>query len=88
MQTDNAHSAPPRPTLVRTLGQWDLTSIGVNQVIGAGIFVLPASVALLVGQASSPLVWIVSAAVNVLIILCFAEAGSQFRDAGGPYLYA
>ena len=88
MQTDNTPSAPSRPTLVRTLGQWDLTSIGVNQVIGAGIFVLPASVALLVGQASSPLVWIVAAAVNVLIILCFAEAGSQFRDAGGPYLYA
>ncbi len=77
-----------RPTLLRTLGKWDLTSIGINQVIGAGIFVLPASVALLVGQASSPLVWIVAAAVNALIILCFAEAGSQFRNAGGPYLYA
>jgi amino acid transporter len=77
-----------QPTLVRTLGKWDLTSIGINQVIGAGIFVLPASVALLVGQASSPLVWIVAATVNALIILCFAEAGSKFRDAGGPYLYA
>jgi amino acid transporter len=88
MENRNAHSEPSGPTLVRTLGQWDLTSIGVNQVIGAGIFVLPASVAALVGQASSPLVWIVAAAVNALIILCFAEAGSQFRDAGGPYLYA
>lgn len=88
MQTHSAQSAPSGPTLVRTLGQWDLTSIGVNQVIGAGIFVLPASVAALVGQPSSPLVWIVAAAVNALIILCFAEAGSQFRDAGGPYLYA
>jgi amino acid transporter len=88
METNNAHSEPSSPTLVRTLGQWDLTSIGVNQVIGAGIFVLPASVAALVGQASSPLVWVVAAAVNALIILCFAEAGSQFRDAGGPYLYA
>jgi len=77
-----------RPTLLRTLKQWDLTAIGVNQVIGAGIFVLPASVAALVGQAASPLVWIVAAAVNVLIIICFAEAGSRFRDAGGPYLYA
>jgi amino acid transporter len=81
-------SQESRPTLLRTLGQWDLTAIGVNQVIGAGIFVLPASVALLVGQAASPLVWIVAAAVNALIILCFAEAGTRFRDAGGPYLYA
>ena len=29
-----------RPTLIRTLGQWDLTAIGVNQVIGAGIVAL------------------------------------------------
>jgi amino acid transporter len=74
--------------MLRTLGQWDLTAIGVNQVIGAGIFLLPAAAALYVGQAASPLVWIVAAAVNVLIVLCFAEAGSQFREAGGPYLYA
>jgi amino acid transporter len=81
-------SPASRPTMLRTLGQWDLTAIGVNQVIGAGIFLLPAAAALYVGQAASPLVWIVAAAVNILIILCFAEAGSQFRDAGGPYLYA
>lgn len=87
MSSEN-HLPTPRPTLVRTLSQWDLTAIGVNQVIGAGIFVLPASVALLVGQAPSPIVWIVAAAVNTLIILCFAEAGSQFGDTGGPYLYA
>jgi amino acid transporter len=88
MQIDNGHASASRPTLVRTLGQWDLTSIGVNQVIGAGIFVLPASVAALVGQPASPIVWVVAAAVNTLIVLCFAEAGSRFRDTGGPYLYA
>jgi len=75
-------------TPLRSLGQWDLTAIGVNQVVGAGIFVLPAAVAGLVGQAASPLLWLVAAAVNALIILCFAEAGTRFRDAGGPYLYA
>ncbi len=74
--------------LVRVLGKWDLTALGVNQLIGSGIFVLPASVAVLVGAAASPLVWISAAAVNVLIVLCFAEAGTRFRQAGGPYLYA
>ena len=31
--------------LVRVLGRWDLTAVGVNQVIGSGIFVMPAAVA-------------------------------------------
>ena len=31
--------------LRRALGRWDLTAIGVNQVIGAAIFILPADVA-------------------------------------------
>jgi amino acid transporter len=76
------------PKLKRVLGKWDLTALGVNQVIGSGVFVLPAAVAALVGVSASPLIWVVVAVVNALIILCFAEAGSHFRDAGGPYLYA
>jgi len=88
MEKDSPETARSGPTPLRSLGQWDLTAIGVNQVVGAGIFVLPASVAALVGQAASPLVWVVAAAVNALIILCFAEAGTRFREAGGPYLYA
>ena len=29
------------PTLRRALGRWDLTAIGVNQVIGGAIFLMP-----------------------------------------------
>lgn len=76
------------PSLQRVLGRWDLTAIGVNQVVGSGIFVLPATIALLVGTASSPLVWIAGGLINALIVLCFAEAATRFRAAGGSYLYA
>ena len=38
-----------QPTLRRELGRWDLTAIGVNQVIGSAIFLLPADVARQVG---------------------------------------
>ncbi|MFQ5742016.1 MAG: APC family permease [Acidobacteriota bacterium] len=76
------------PSLVRALGRWDLTAVGVNQVIGSGIFVLPMTVAALVGAPASPLVFIAAGIANALIVLCFAEAGSRFRGAGGPYLYA
>src|SRR3989337_1798499 len=36
-------------TLRRALGKWDLTAIGVNQVIGSAIFLLPAQVAAQIG---------------------------------------
>ena len=41
--------APDAPVLKRELGRWDLTAIGVNQVIGSAIFLLPADVAARVG---------------------------------------
>src|SRR5262249_48654655 len=36
----------------------------------------------------SPLAYCVSGLAILLIILCFAEVGSRFERAGGPYLYA
>ncbi len=70
------------------MGRWDLTAVGVNQVIGSGIFVMPAAVAAAVGIAASPLPWVAAGVANALIVLCFAEAGTRFREAGGPYAYA
>ena len=86
---DSGHPAdrPPGPRLIRALGRWDLTAVGVNQVIGSGIFVLPATVALLVGAPASVWPWVAAGIANALIVLCFAEAGSRFRQAGGPMLY-
>lgn len=78
----------PGSKLPRVLGRWDLTALGVNQVIGSGIFVLPATLAALVGAASSPWPMMLAGAVNALIVLCFAEVATRFRTAGGPYLYA
>ena len=74
--------------LVRAMGRWDLTAMGINQVIGSGIFVLPASVAMLVGVPSSPWPFVLAGVANTLIVLCFAEVSTRFRNAGGPYLYA
>ena len=76
----------PGPALRRELGKWDLTAIGVNQVIGSAVFAQPALLAALVG-AWSP--WMVAAVgcASLLIALCFAEVGSRFDGTGGPYLY-
>jgi APA family basic amino acid/polyamine antiporter len=72
--------------LLRALGPWDLTAIGINGVIGSGIFILPAAVTSLVGT-WSPLIYLFAGLVTFLVALCFAEAGSYFTTAGGPYLY-
>jgi APA family basic amino acid/polyamine antiporter len=74
------------PALKRELGRWDLTAIGVNQVIGAAVFALPAALAARAG-AWSP--WMVGAVglASMLIALSFAEVASRFDGTGGSYLY-
>jgi amino acid transporter len=69
------------------MGLAGLTAIAVNGVIGSGVFVLPATVAALLGPAS-PIAYLLAALVAALVVACFAEAGSLFDRTGGPYLYA
>ena len=79
------HAAPHR-TLRRELGRWDLTAIGVNQVIGGAVFALAAGLTAATGSWAP---WMVAgvALASMLIALSFAEAGSRFEGTGGPYLY-
>lgn len=73
-------------SLKRELGRWDLTAIGVNQVIGSAVFALPAALAASAGPWSP---WMVAAVgvASMLIALSFAEVASRFDGTGGPYLY-
>ena len=73
-------------SLRRELGKWDLTAIGINQVIGAAVFALPAALAASAG-AWSP--WLVAGVglASMMIAVSFAEVGSRFEGTGGPYLY-
>src|SRR5262245_33529492 len=75
-----------RPGLIRAIGRWGLTAAVTNSVIGSGIFGLPSSIAGLTG-AASPLAILIAGASIFVVVLCFAEVGSRFDDAGGPYLY-
>jgi basic amino acid/polyamine antiporter, APA family len=74
------------PTLRRELGRWDVTAIGVNQVIGSAVFVQPALLAALIG-AWSPWLFAAVGILSMLIALSFAEVSSRFDATGGPYLY-
>jgi amino acid transporter len=78
---------PAKEGLVRRIRRWDLVAITINGIIGGGIFGLPAKVFSLIGSYSL-IAFGVCALVVTLIILCFAEVGSRFKETGGPYLYA
>jgi amino acid transporter len=75
------------PELRRALGRWDLTAIGVNQVIGSAIFLLPSDVARLIGP-WGPVAFLGVGLLSLLIALCFAEVSSRFDRTGGPILPA
>ncbi len=77
---------PTSSTLKRELGRWDLTAIGINMVIGAGVFLVPSEVAAQVGR-WGPAVYLALGFFSLLVGLCFAEVGSRFEGTGGPYLY-
>jgi basic amino acid/polyamine antiporter, APA family len=74
------------PTLRRALGRWDLTAIGVNQVIGGAIFLMPAQLAAQI-DGWSPIAFVLMGLASMSVALCFAEVGSRFEATGGPYLY-
>ncbi len=79
--------SPSQPTLVRALGRWTLTALVLNCIIASGIFGLPDDVARLIGGAA-PWAYVLAALGIGAIMASFAEVASQFRDTGGPYLYA
>jgi APA family basic amino acid/polyamine antiporter len=80
-------SCDREPELVRAVGLASLFALALNGMIGAGVFVLPAAVARILGPAG-PAAYLVAGAVAGLMVLCFAEAGSRCDATGGPYVYA
>lgn len=73
--------------LVRTVSRWQIVGLALNDVVGSGIYLLPAAAAALLGVWSLGAVMLAGLAV-LLIVLCFAEASGRFDEAGGAYLYA
>ncbi|MEB2782514.1 amino acid permease [Algoriphagus sp. C2-6-M1] len=72
--------------LRREIGVWGLSANIVNIIVGAGIFVLPAIVAEIMG-ASGIFVYLFCGFLIALVMLCFAEAGSKVTRSGGAYAY-
>ncbi|HEY4132335.1 MAG TPA: amino acid permease, partial [Gemmatimonadaceae bacterium] len=73
-------------SLIKAMGVWGLAASIVNITVGGGIFRLPAAAAAALGPAA-PFAYLICAVVMLLIVLCFAEAGSRVSLTGGVYAY-
>jgi amino acid transporter len=71
----------------RELTLLDCLGLGINGVVGSGIFLLPAVLYRRAGGAS-PLAWLIVGGLCTLVALCFAEAAGATDRSGGPYRYA
>ena len=71
----------------RPLSLLDCVGIGINGIIGSGIFLLPTRVFAASG-AFSWAAWFATGAVCLLVGLCFGEAAGRTDSNGGPYVYA
>lgn len=70
----------------RALGTVDVVGLGINCVIGSGVFLLPGPVAEGLGPASIVAVG-AAGTLAFLIALCFAEAASRVGTTGGAHAY-
>ena len=75
-----------RVGLVRDLGLFDITMVGVGAMIGAGIFVLTGLAAGTAGPALI-LAFALNGVVTILTAMVYAELGSAIPEAGGGYLW-
>ena len=74
-------------SLKRSLGLATVVSLGINGVIGQGIFLLPGKAAGMMGPAAG-VALLLGGLLCFLIALSFAEVSARFDKTGGAYLYS
>ena len=69
----------------RGLGFWMCLALVIGNMIGAGVFLLPASLAPY--GVNSILGWLVTATGSILLAVVFARLARSYPGAAGPYVY-
>jgi APA family basic amino acid/polyamine antiporter len=81
------HNAPVTGEgLIRAIGPWALGANPVNNTIGAGIFVLPALIASILGP-EAVAAYLICGVAMALVLSCFIEIGTLVGRSGGPVAY-
>ena len=77
----------PQPAAAKKLNTLDVFCLGVNAIIGSGIFLFPGILAQEAGPASI-IAFLVCGILLIFVALCYAELGSIYKRNGGSYVYA
>jgi basic amino acid/polyamine antiporter, APA family len=79
-------AAPTQPKLKREFGLFTATALVIGNMVGSGVFLLPASLALTAGPVSI-FAWVLTGIGAMLLALVFAQLGRTYPRTGGPYVY-
>ena len=63
------------------------TMLVCGNMIGSGVFMLPATLAQLSGPLATIIAWVLTTAGSILIAMSFANLGSKYPTTGGAYQY-
>jgi basic amino acid/polyamine antiporter, APA family len=78
----------PNQNFKRTLGLYTAISLVIGSVIGSGIFMRPAEMALLLGSPTLILlVWIIGGVLSLFVAMAVAEVGAMMPETGGQYFF-
>jgi amino acid transporter len=72
----------------RTIGPIALIALGLNGVVGVGIYFVPAAVARQVAGSAGAWLYAATALACLPIAMAFARLGRRFDQDGGPYVFA
>lgn len=75
-----------RGQLIRGLGPWAATALVAGNIIGSGIYVLPASLAAAAGPLSL-VAWGLTAAAFLALTAVFGDLGGAYPISGGPQAF-
>lgn len=74
--------------LKKEMGLLVATTLVAGNMIGSGIFMLPATLAAASGPGSTLLAWALTGIGSIFLALSFANLGSKIPKTGGPYEYS
>lgn len=74
--------------LKKGIGLLMATALVTGNMMGSGIFMLPATLAQKAGPGSIILAWILTGIGSIFLALSFAKLGTQYPRTGGPYEFS
>jgi basic amino acid/polyamine antiporter, APA family len=84
----NEHGALRVEPAPRVLGFWSLLALGINGIVGVGIFFVPSELSRLVPGPASALVFVLTALLLLPVAWTYGRLGSAYPEDGGPYVWA